>query len=218
MTNSKTIKQKVLIVDDEPIARLGLAAVIARASNIAVCGEAISTAHGLEMAQKLKPALVILDIAVEGDRGLEFIKSVQEKCKVLVFSLREETLYAERCLLAGAKGYISKREPIKTVEEGIQQVLNGKVFVSERVRERLYNRMLQYPATVKRADVCTLTDRELEVFELLGQGATTVETAKRLNVSVKTVQGYHINIRDRLSLPNYNQLVRRAVHYVLEGQ
>jgi DNA-binding NarL/FixJ family response regulator len=218
MTNSKASKQKVLIVDDEPIARLGLATLINREPSLSLCGEAIGTAQGLEMAQKLKPNLAILDIAVEGDRGLEFIKTVQDKCKVLVFSLREETLYAERCLLAGAKGYVSKREPIETVRNAIQAVLQGKVFVSERVRERLYNRMLQYPATVSHDDVCTLTDRELEVFELLGQGATTQEAAKRLHVSVKTVQGYHMNIRDRLNLANYNQLIRRAVHYVLEGQ
>ena len=218
MTDSKTSKRKILIVDDEPIARLGLATLINHESNLTLCGEAIGTAQGLEMTQKLKPALVILDIAVEGDHGVEFVKAVQNKCEVLVFSLREETLYAERCLLAGARGYVSKRESLQTVKTAIQAVLQGKVFVSERVRERLYSRMLQYPATVKRTDICTLTDRELEVFELLGQGATTQETARKLKVSIKTVQGYHINIRDRLNLANYNQLIRRAVHYVLEGQ
>lgn len=215
---AKAVKERIVIVDDEPIARLGLATLIKSEPNLVLCGEAVNTAKGIELVRKTKPALAILDISVEGDRGLEFIKSAQEYCEVLVFSLREETLYAERCLLAGAKGYVSKRESVETVRAAIQEVLKGKVFISERVRERLYNRMLQFPSTVDRNSISTLTDRELEVFELLGQGATTQETAKRLSVSMKTVQGYHINIRDRLNLPNYNQLIRRAVHYVLEGQ
>ena len=183
-----------------------------------ICGQANRTSQGIELVRKLNPNLAILDIAVEGDRGLEFIQAAQEECAVLAFSLREETLYAERCLRAGAKGYISKRESLETVMKGIHEVLKGKTFVSERVQERIYHRMLRKPATVSREDVHGLTDRELEVFELLGQGATTQETARRLKVSVKTVQGYHISIRARLSLPNYNQLIRRAVHYVLEGQ
>lgn len=211
-------KQRIVIVDDEPIARLGLTTLIKNEPNLVLYGAAVNTAKGIELVRKTKPALAILDISVEGDRGLEFIKAAQDYSEVLVFSLREETLYAERCLLAGAKGYVSKRESLDTVRTAIQEVLRGKIFISERVRERLYNRMLQFPSTIDQNSISTLTDRELEVFELLGQGATTQETAKRLNVSMKTVQGYHINIRDRLNLPNYNQLIRRAVHYVLEGQ
>lgn len=135
-----------------------------------------------------------------------------------MFSLREETLYAERCLQAGAKGYVSKRESEGTVLAAIKSVLAGKTVVSPRVRERLFQRALNGQSHVDRSEVEQLTDRELEVFELLGQGATTRQIADRLCVSMKTVQTYHASIKESLGLGNVNQLIRRAVHYVLEGQ
>jgi DNA-binding NarL/FixJ family response regulator len=217
--DKKSLRQpRILVVDDEPIACLGLATLIEKEGDLALCGQAKSTSEGIELMRKLKPDMAILDISVEGDRGLEFIQAAQTIGKVLIFSLREEILYAERCLIAGAKGYISKREPLDVIRLGIREVLAGKVYVSQRVQERIYRRLLRDPAKVNKEDVDSLTDRELEVFELLGQGATTQETARRLKISVKTVQGYHVSIRERLHLTNYNQLIRRAVHYILEGQ
>jgi len=214
MAGAKTI----LIVDDQPIMRLGLANLVEGEPELKVIGEASNTADGYAKVCRLKPDLVILDIAVEGDRGIEFIQSSHDRTSVLVFSLREETLYAERCLQAGTKGYVSKRESEGTVLAAIKSVLAGKTVVSPRVRERLFQRALNGQSHVDRSEVEQLTDRELEVFELLGQGATTRQIADRLCVSMKTVQTYHASIKESLGLDNVNQLIRRAVHYVLEGQ
>lgn len=177
-----------------------------------------NTAEGYAAVRRHKPDLVILDIAVEGDRGVEFIQNTADRTHVLVFSLREETLYAERCLQAGARGYISKREPEESVMDAINSVLAGKTFVGERVKQRLIERALNKHNPVQHARVQELSNRELEIFELLGQGVTTREIADKLCISVKTVQGYHASIKNTLNLVNMNQLIRRAVHYVLEGQ
>ncbi|MFW5652940.1 MAG: response regulator [Planctomycetota bacterium] len=207
----------ILIVDDQPVTRLGLETLIERQPGLRVVDVESNTADGYDAVRRHKPDLVILDIAVEGDRGIEFIQNTSNMTHVLVFSLREETLYAERCLQAGAKGYISKRESEETVIAAINSVIAGKTFVGERVKQRLVERALNNHHTVNHARVQELTDRELEIFELLGQGVTTREIADKLCISVKTVQGYHASIKDTFDLPNMNQLIRRAVHYVLEG-
>lgn len=210
--------QKALIVDDEPVSRLGLSALLRDVPWIRVAGEAGNTREAIGMARALKPSLAILDIAISGDRGLEFIREVSDRCKILVFSLREETLFAERCIRAGAKGYLSKREPLETTRKAIETVGGGDVYLSDRVRERICNRMLSNSVQSYKEDIDLLSDREIEVFELLGQGASTKETAERLGVSAKTVQGYHIRIRERLDLPNFNKLIQRATYYVLTGK
>lgn len=210
--------KKILLVDDQPVVRAGLRTLVEAEPDLEICGEAIDTADGRAEARLKQPDLAVLDIAVEGDRGLEFIEAVKTHTLVLVFTLREESIYAERCLQAGALGYLSKREPTARVMHAIRRVLAGKVCVSERVTEGLLDRLVSGSSTISTAAVQQLSDRELEVFELFGQGVTTAEIAAALSLSVKTVQGYHASIKKTLNLSNHNQLIRRAVHYVLEGQ
>lgn len=210
-------RYRILLVDDQPIAREGVTALVNKTRDLVICGEAIRTAEGYKQVRDLKPSLAVLDISIEGDRGLEFIQRAKKHTRIMILSLREETLYAERCLIAGALGYVSKREPTERILEGIRSVLDGTTFVGERVTQRLLDRMVGQ-AAVSRANVDALTDRELEVFELLGQGAATSDIAKALKISTKTVQAYCTSMRKSLQLENTNQLIRRAVHFVLEGQ
>lgn len=215
--NKSLKKNRILLVDDQPLSREGMESLVKPCRDLEVCGEALTTTEGYKQVRALKPSLAILDISIEGDRGLEFIQRAKKHTKVMVLSLREETLYAERCLIAGALGYVSKREPTERILEGIRNVLAGTTFVGQRVTQRLLDRMVGH-SSVDRANIEALTDRELEVFELLGQGATTTEVAKVLKISTKTVQAYCTNMRKSLQLANTNQLIRRAVHFVLEGQ
>lgn len=211
-------KAGVMIVDDEPMTRLGLKTFVEDEPQLDYCGEATRTATALEKLGSLEPDLVILDIALEGNRGIEFIQEAQKQSDVIIFTRREETIYAERCIRSGARAYISKREPLELIQQAIQQVLAGEIYLGERVQKKLVNGLHASPKKVNLGEVDKLTDRELEVFELLGQGCSTQEAAKRLGVSMKTVQGYHITIRKRLGLKHSNLLIRRAVHYVLEGE
>lgn len=127
--STSTKKHSILLVDDQPIARAGVAAIVKTTRDLAICGEAIRTADGYKQVRDLKPALAVLDISIEGDRGLEFIQRAKKHTRIMILSLREETLYAERCLIAGALGYVSKREPTEKILEGILSVLAGTTFV-----------------------------------------------------------------------------------------
>jgi len=216
---TKTIV-KILIVDDHPIVREGLAARISRQPDLKVCGEAEDVLGALELVKTAHPDLVIVDLSLKTGQGLDLIKKIKARhpdTKMLVSSMYDETLYAERSLRAGALGYINKQEVSEKIIDAIRQVLGGKIYLSPPMTERLLQRAVGSPEELPRSAVETLTDRELEVFKMIGKGMTTRHIANDLHLSVKTVETHRENIKSKLSLPNSAELSREAVQWVMEN-
>ncbi len=214
----KAGKRQILIVDDHPIVRQGLAKLIAQEPDIEICDNAEDVDEALEQVKATRPDLVVIDIALKSSFGIELIPQIREfdkRIKILVWSMFGETLYAERVLRAGAAGYINKQEAIEKVIDAIRQVLNGEIYLSPRMTSRLLGRL--GPDTPSQQDpVATLSNRELAVLEMVGQGMTTKQISMRLQISVKTVDGYRENIKKKLNLGNSAELSQRAVQWVLE--
>jgi DNA-binding NarL/FixJ family response regulator len=203
---------RVLIVDDHPIVRLGIRQMIAAEPQLAICGEADSARAALELLKSLRPDLAVVDLSLKDGSGLDLIRSLREAApdtRVLVLSMHDEALFAERALRAGARGYIMKQEAIDGLVHAIQEVLAGRLYVSERMSQQLLERLgKDAPVTGNRLG--NLTDRELEVFELIGRGLSTAAIAARLQVSVKTVETYRSNIKTKLDLKDATDLIRFA--------
>ena len=202
---------RVLIVDDHPIVRLGIRQMIAAEPRLTICGEAESAAEALQLA-KSRPDLVILDLSLGDGNGLELIRALRKTAPdtpVLVLSMHDEALYAERAIRAGARGYIMKQEAIEGLVGAIREILAGRLFVSKRMSQHLLERLGQ-DAPVEGGRLGNLTDRELEVFELIGRGLSTTVIAERLNVSTKTVETYRSNIKAKLDLKDATDLIRFA--------
>ncbi|MEX0741697.1 MAG: response regulator transcription factor [Phycisphaeraceae bacterium] len=215
----ETRKSRVLIVDDHPIVRHGLAQLIDGASSLEVCGQVANASEALDAIRQMKPHVAVIDISLEGGNGLELIKQVKaEGCttKMLVSSMHDELLYAERALRAGAMGYINKAEGTERIIEAIQQILDGRIYLSGPMTERVLHRMMRNDGKLGESPIDTLSDRELEVFEMIGQGQTTKEIAKKLHLSPKTIETHREHIKTKLNLSNNNELVRHAVQWVLE--
>ena len=210
-------KKKVFIVDDHPIVRQGIARLINYEDDLMVCGEAGNAKDGLKEIERIKPDMVIVDISLKGKSGLELIKDIKMRLQampVLVVSMHDESLYAERALRAGAKGYIMKHVSPDKVLNAIRQVLDGKLFVSEGMRERMLQKYV-YGSTRKNVfSVEQLSDRELEVFRLIGHGRGTRQIAKDLDLSVKTVETYREHIKDKLNLENSSELLQYAIQWI----
>jgi DNA-binding NarL/FixJ family response regulator len=209
-------KKKVLIVDDHPMMRQGLAQLIDHEPGLAVSSEAGTAAQALNSVAGRKPDLVLVDISLPDKSGLELIKNIQAlhpDLPILVVSMHDETIYAERVLRAGARGYIMKQEGGKKLLEGIRQVLEGQIFVSDRISSKL----LETLSGRKRSGsspVETLSDREFEVFQLIGQGRSSREVAQQLHLSVKTVEVHRANIRNKMLLKSGAELVRFAIRWM----
>jgi DNA-binding NarL/FixJ family response regulator len=209
-------KVRVLLVEDHPILRKGLAQLINQDPRLAVCGEAEDAPQAIKAIETLLPDLVIMDISLKLGNGIELLKTVKPHfpdLPVLVLSMHDETLYAERSLRAGAMGYLMKDEPAEQVLFAIGRVLAGEIFLSNRMKSRM---MMQFAGRNGKARSSTLeqlTDRELEVFRLIGAGHTTREIADHLHLSMHTVQAYREFIKAKLKLPNSTQLVQHAVHW-----
>jgi DNA-binding NarL/FixJ family response regulator len=203
---------QILVVDDHPIVRLGIRQMISTAPSLAICCEADSAEAALEAARRSKPDLAIVDLSLEHGNGLELIRALGDAVPglpVLVLSMHDEALFAERALRAGARGYIMKQEAIDGLVVAIQQVLSGQIYVSKRVSQGVLERVgREAPAPGGRLG--NLTDRELEVFELIGRGLSTAVIADRLSVSVKTIETYRSNIKTKLNLKNATDLLRYA--------
>jgi DNA-binding NarL/FixJ family response regulator len=202
---------RILVVDDHPIVRLGIRQMIAAEPQLTICGEAESAAAALELV-KSKPDLAIVDLSLEDGNGLELIRALREAApgtRVLVLSMHDEALFAERALRAGARGFIMKQEAIGGLVHAIKQVLAGRLFVSERMSQHLLERF-GHDAPAAGDRLGNLTDRELEVFELIGRGLSTAAIADRLDVSVKTIETYRSNIKSKLDLKDATDLVRFA--------
>jgi DNA-binding NarL/FixJ family response regulator len=215
-TESRGRKRSVFLVDDHPLVREWLTNLINQQPDLTVCGEAESAPQATRAIAALHPAVAIVDIALKDSSGIELIKSLKQSCPdvaILVLSMHEESHYAERALRAGAKGYIMKRETTKKVVAGIRHVLEGKIYVSEAVAESLAAQFVAGKTLAEGSPVQQLSDRELEVFELLGEGRGTRQIAEALRVSVKTVQAYCARIKEKLNLASATELLREAVRW-----
>ena len=208
---------RILIVEDHPIFRIGLGELINQESDLTVCGEAEDIGKAWEKIRKLDPDMVIVDISLKGRNGLELIHQINSYGKdlpVLVLSMHDETLYAQRALRAGAKGYIMKKDASESVVKAIRSVLDGKIYVSEKVIGNILETLSGQAQTQDESIVEKLADRELEVFQFIGQGTSTKEIAEKLSLSVKTIGTYRERIKEKLNLRHTNELIRHAVHWV----
>ncbi len=208
---------KILIVDDHPIVRQGLAALINQQKDMAVCGQAADGREALEQIGRLEPDLVTIDLTLGDSGGLELIKDIKSRypnLPMLVISIHDESLYAERVLRAGAKGYIMKQEATEKVTEAIGKVLAGQVYISECMSDRMVRSFLGGTAKNQVPAVSALSDRELEVFRLIGQGYGTRKIAEMLHLSIKTIETYRAHIKFKLDLDNAAHLLQYAVQWV----
>jgi DNA-binding NarL/FixJ family response regulator len=208
--------KRVFLVDDHPLVREWLTNLINQQPGLKVCGEAESGPEAMEKIAALRPDVAIVDIALKDSSGIELIKDLKQRCPevaVLVLSMHEEPHYAERALRAGAKGYVMKRETTRKVIAAISQVLAGKLCVSDTIAAAMAAQYVEGKTLATSSPVEQLSDRELEVFELLGQGRTTRQIAETLRVSVKTVQAYCARAKEKLSLGSATELLREAVRW-----
>jgi DNA-binding NarL/FixJ family response regulator len=208
---------RIVIVDDHPVFRLGLRELIQQEKDLVVCGEAEDTATAWNEIQRLKPDMVIVDLSLKGGDGINLIKEIgrhYSDLPVLVVSMHDENRFAERSLLAGAKGYIMKQETITSVVKAIRCILSGKIYLSEKLKDSV---LIQFASRSRKSDrtiVDALSDRELEVYRMIGHGYGTNEIAQQLNLSVKTIGSYRERIKEKLKLNSGNELIRNAIHWV----
>jgi DNA-binding NarL/FixJ family response regulator len=212
---------KVLIVDDHPAVREALAIRISGQPDLEVCGEAADVAEALRVAAEAEPDVAVIDIALKAGSGIDLIKRLRDRddrVRLIVWSMYGEELYAERALRAGAMGYLTKDQATGRILDAIRQVLDGKLYLSPAMSEKLLKRVVGSGGReAVRPPVESLSDRELEVFRLIGQGLKTQEIAARLHLSVKTVETYRSRIRGTLELKDGAELGRRAVQWALEN-
>jgi DNA-binding NarL/FixJ family response regulator len=217
MKKATQAQTKILIVDDHPMMREGLAQLIGHQPDMMVCGEAGDARDALEKVRLLQPNLVLADITLPGRNGLELIKDIQALdagVSVLVISMHDESFYAERVLRAGGRGYVMKQEGGKKIMEAIRQVSAGHIFVSEKMSARILEIFSGHRPEGGQSPVENLTDREFEVFQLIGQGMETKELAQELRVSPKTIEVHRANIKAKLQLKSMGELIRYAVRWV----
>jgi DNA-binding NarL/FixJ family response regulator len=209
--------KRVLLVDDHPIVRQGVRAVLAADSGFEICAEAESAAEALTQLEQCEPDLAIVDISLVGADGLELTKSIRTMNRtlpILIMSMHDESLYAERVLRAGANGYIMKQEVSEKIVEALRTVVRGDIYVSDEVRQRILLGIRTRTGDADTPPVERLSDRELEVFRLIGQGSGTRQIAEQLHLSVKTIETYRAHIKEKLCLDSAIELVRYAVQWV----
>jgi DNA-binding NarL/FixJ family response regulator len=210
-------KIKVLLVDDHPILRAGLGKLINQEADMMICGEAEDGATAFDLAGTLNPDIAVIDISLKGSNGIELVKNLKARfpeLPTLVLSMHDESLYAERALRAGSKGYIMKEEAIEQVLVAIRKALQGEIFLSEKMKSKMLQQMASGKGKVVSSPIETLTDRELEVFRLIGEGCSTRQIAGQLHLSVRTVEAYREYIKGKLQLKNATELVQHAFHWV----
>lgn len=217
-TTAPKSKQRIFLVDDHPITREGLARLINHERDMEVCGQANTAAKAVTDIEPMKPDLVVVDVSLTtGASGLELIKDLvarHPRLRMLALSTHDEALYAERALRAGAKGYVMKQEPTEKVMAAIRQVLDGGIFLSDAMKDRLLHKMTQSGSAPTATEIERLSDRELEVYRLIGQGRGTRQIADELHLSMSTVETYRTHIKEKLHLASAPELVRRAVEWV----
>jgi DNA-binding NarL/FixJ family response regulator len=209
--------KKILIVDDHPVMRRGLAALIESEPDFTVCGEAASCAEALEAIRQSPPDLVIVDLVLGDDDGLSLIKAMKIRhpdIPSLVLSMHDESVYAERSLRAGAMGYVSKQQLDDDILHAIRRLFDGEPYLSPTLEQRLAAKYLGGQAPESDSPVDTLSNRELQVFRLIGQGKTTREIAETLTLSIKTIESHRENIKHKLALKSSAELAQRATQWV----
>jgi DNA-binding NarL/FixJ family response regulator len=213
------VKARVLLVDDHPIVRQGLAQLINASADLAVCAEASTGREALDLVDSAKPDIVIVDISLEDRNGVELIKDIvarREGLACVALSMYDEAMYALRVLRAGGRGYVMKQEVPKKVLAAIRQVLAGHVYLSEKMSTRLVDQLVQTGSS-ESPPTSELSDRELEVLTLIGRGQSTREIAEKLFLSVKTVEAHRERIKEKLKLKNGAELLRYAMQFTLDG-
>ncbi|MCE5230350.1 response regulator transcription factor [bacterium] len=210
---------RILIVDDHSVVRYGLHQLIADEPDLEICGEASGVNEAFGMVESLAPNLMVVDLSLKDGSGIELIKQIKThypSIKMLVWSMHDEFLFAERALKAGAMGYVCKDEPIESVLEAIHAIMRGKIHLSDRIADRLLIHMAGGDQEAGGSTLEQLSNRELEVFELIGRGCTRGQIAQNLHLSVKTIESHQENIKRKLFLSSNQELFRRAVAWVLE--
>lgn len=212
-------KRRILLVDDHPIVRAGFSQLLNLESDLQVSAQASSSSEALQALQASIPELAIIDISLDGSNGLELIKTLRAlypTLPLLVLSMHPETIYAQRALRAGAKGYVMKEAPTAEVLRAIRLVLRGEIYLSNKMNELVVKKLFSRSLTAG-SPVDLLTDRELEIFELIGQGIKTSDIARKLNLSVKTVDTHRSHIKEKLHLKNAMDLISYAVRWTTRG-
>ncbi len=209
-------KHRVLVVDDHPIIRQGLGLLINQESDLVVCGEAEEATGAMHVLASSKPDILIVDISLNGPDGLDLLKNIRNlypTLPVLILSMHDESIYAERALRAGANGYIMKQEATEKVLVALRRLLCGEIYVSDRIANRMLKHYITGSGTVRNSSIADLSDRELEVFRLIGEGHGTRQIAEELHLSVKTVESYQAHIKEKLSLRSSRELMQHAIQW-----
>jgi DNA-binding NarL/FixJ family response regulator len=210
-------KSKILVVDDHPMIRKGIVSLIDDQEDLVICGQAEDAPEALKAISETKPDIVVLDISLKSSSGIELMKSIKAqypKLPVLILSMHNEELYAERALRAGAVGYIMKREASENLLTAIRHVLDGQIYVSDKISKRLLRKLSRGKADMVASPIDNLSDRELEVFQMIGQGYGTCQIAEKLYLSVKTIETYRTHIKEKLNLANADELRQYAIQWL----
>jgi DNA-binding NarL/FixJ family response regulator len=203
-------------VDDHPIVRQGLALMLNREADLVVCGEAEDANGAMLVMTSAHPDVLILDISLNGPDGLDLLKTIRTThptLPVLILSMHDESIYAERALRAGANGYIMKQEATEKVLVAVRRILTGEIYVSDRVANKLLKHYITGSGSLRNSSIADLSDRELEVFRLIGEGHSTRQIAEELHISVKTVESYQAHIKEKLSLRSSRELMQHAIQW-----
>ena len=209
-------KARVLVVDDHPVVRQGMAQLIGHEPDLEVCGEAASAPDALKAISACRPDVAVVDLSLKGVSGLELLKDIKvrhPRLPVLVLSMADENIFAERALRAGARGYMMKEEAAEKVPDAIRCVMSGRIYLSDAMSSRLLHQFVD-GRTEAGSAVDSLSDRELEVFQLIGQGLGTGEIARRLHLSPKTIETYRAHIKEKMNLESATELLQHAIQYV----
>lgn len=212
-------KKRVLLVDDHPVLRKGLVRLIDSKQGFVVCGEASTAVDAMALIREQQPHLVIVDIGLPGASGIELTKTIRAEFSnlpVLILSMHEEALYATRALRAGAMGYIVKQDAIDNIATALQETLKGQRYLSPVIAKQLHGNGVEDQSKSSHDFIASLTDRELEIFELIGKGRDVHEISQALNVSPKTVETHRTNIKEKLKLKNSRQVARVALQWITE--
>src|ERR1700731_17753 len=213
---NSVVKKRILVVDDHPIIRQGLALMLNREADLVVCGEAEDATGPMLVMASARPDVLIVDISLNGPDGLDLLKNIRTThpaLPVLILSMHEESIYAERALRAGANGYIMKQEATEKVLDAVRRILNGEIYVSDRIADKMLKHYITGSGTLRNSTINDLSDRELEVFRLIGDGHGTRRIAEELHLSIKTVESYQAHIKEKLSLRSARELMQHAIQW-----
>jgi DNA-binding NarL/FixJ family response regulator len=217
MSEQPKEKSRLLIVDDHPLFREGLSQLISHDPDLVVCGEAADAAEALRVIPELNPDLVLVDISLGGASGIDLIKSIKDSyddLPLLVISMHDESLYAERSLRAGAMGYVMKHEPGKTVRNAIRKVLGGEIYLSDKMASVIISKFMHGQDDHPASALELLSDRELEVFRMLGQGKGTRQISQELEVTIATINSFRNRIKEKLQLKTATEVMLHAIQWV----